>query len=113
MEAKLSYLATFGLEFERNKHLWIWENAKVHVKQTKKTKTVLSEYCLTEIWKKPIVAFDISTIEFVKMPTVLLKILNIGPKLAYLAIFGLELENKLFSIIEINTPEFFKIQNFI
>ena len=46
------------------------------------------------------------------MPTLLLKILNTGPKLAYLAIFGLELETKLFSIIEINTPEFFKIQNF-
>ena len=59
--------------------------------------------------EKPIVMFEVSTLEFVNANE---KKLHLGPKLSYLCNFRLEFE-KTIVIFEINTLDFAKMQSFM
>ena len=66
------------------------------------------------VFEKTIFIFEISTLEFVKMQSFLLKNekLNLGPKLSYLGIFGLDFE-KTIVLFKIIIFEFVKTQSFV
>ena len=55
-----------------------------------------------------IITFEISTLEFVYLPNFAKKrkCLNLGPKMPYLGVFGLELKIKTIAIFEISILEF-------
>ena len=65
-------------------------------------------------FKKTIVLFEISTLEFSKLRYFEKKFkwLNFGTKMPYLGIFGLEFENNMI-IHEISTLEFVYLENFV
>ena len=65
-------------------------------------------------FEEAIVIFEISTFEFVKMQSFMLKEkkLNLEPRMLYLGIFGLEFENAIV-MFEISTFEFVKMQSFM
>ena len=71
------------------------------------TKNALFGYFWARIKKKTIVIFEIRTLEFFNLQNFAKKqkCLNLGPKMPYLGIFGLEFQ-KTIVIFEISTLEF-------
>ena len=71
------------------------------------TKNAVFGYFWARIYKGIIVIFEINTLKFVNLQnfTKKRKCLNLGPKIHYFGIFGLEFENNIV-IFEISTLEF-------
>ena len=98
------------------------QNTKFQVKATKKKKKKKKTFRskmpdlekFKSVFEKPIFIFEISTLEFVKMQSFLLKNekLNLGPKLSYLGIFGLDFE-KTVVLFKIIIFQFVKTQSFV
>ena len=65
-------------------------------------------------FQKIIVIFEISTFEFSQLQNFVKKqkFLNLGPKISYLGVFGLELKEKTIVIFEISTLGFFLIAKY-
>ena len=111
---KLFYLGTFGMELEKATVLWLFYISTLKFFQTKfcskikslrfGTKIVLIGY-FRLIFQKTNVEFEISILEFVNMQSFVQKQkkLNLGPKIPYLGIFGLQVSKNHYQIFNQHT----------